>query len=103
MDTVLWDFSIRRMSKVEKNEVTSAKAAVSISKKEAKKARKKAKKAAKKAEKRERKDIKSAYTKALRKGNTDKMLAILAIMLTVAPIIAEFVMDKLNKKDSNKQ
>ena len=84
---------------MEKNGVGTAKKAVSIARKEAKKAAKAAKKAAKKAEKRERKDIKSAYIKALRKGNTDKMLAVIALLLTLAPVVAELVMDKKNSSD----
>ena len=87
---------------MEKNGVSKAKKVKSISLKAAKKERKAAKKAAKKAEKRERKDIKSAYTKALKKQGSDKMLAVIAILLTVAPIVAEFVMDKLDKKSATK-
>ncbi|MBR1772796.1 MAG: hypothetical protein IJ749_02765 [Eubacterium sp.] len=83
---------------MEKNGVTRAKKAVSIAKKEAKKARKKEKKAAKKAEKRERKDIRAAYTKALKSQNTDKMLAILAILLTILPIAAQFISDFIDDK-----
>ena len=83
---------------MEKNEVTSAKRAVSISKKNAKKAAKKEKKAAKKQEKKDRKDIRSAYTKALRSGNTDTMLAFFAILLVLIPIIAQEVMDFIDSK-----
>ena len=85
---------------MEKNGVTRAKKAVSIAKKEAKKARKKEKKAAKKAEKRERKDIKSAYMKALKKQSSDKMLTCIALILAIAPIAAQYIMDaKDNKKE----
>ena len=84
---------------MEKNGVTKAKSAVSLSKKEAKKARKKAKKESKKAEKRERKDIRTAYTKALRKGNTDKMLAVTAIILTILPLAAEFMIERKNGEE----
>ena len=87
---------------MEKNGVSKAKSAISITKKELKKARKKAKKEAKKAEKRERKDIKSAYFKALHKNNSDKTLALIAILLTAAPFVAQAVMDFIDKKDSSK-
>ena len=83
---------------MEKNGVTKAKSAVSITKKELKKAAKKAKKAAKKAEKRERKDIKAAYTKALRKQRPDKMIAILAIILASAPVVLQLIVDKKDAK-----
>ncbi|SNU08601.1 hypothetical protein SAMN06297422_11934 [Lachnospiraceae bacterium] len=83
---------------MEKNGVTKAKSAVSITKKELKKAAKKAKKAAKKAEKRERKDIKAAYTKALRKQSPDKMIAILAIILASAPVVLQLIVDKKDAK-----
>ena len=81
---------------MEKNGVSTAKKAISIAKKAAKKEAKAAKKAAKKAEKRERKDIKSAYMKALKKGNTDKMLALIALLLAAAPVVAELIVDKKN-------
>ena len=85
---------------MEKNGVSRAKSAVNISKKNLKKARKVEKKAAKKKEKRERKDIKSAYMKALRKGNSDKALALIAVILTIAPIGLQFIMDMTqNKKE----
>lgn len=90
-DTVVKDKDGKNM---EKNGVTKAKSALSLAKKEAKKAAKKAKKAAKKAEKRERKDIKAAYTKALRKQSPDKMIAVLAIILTAAPVIVQLIIDK---------
>ena len=83
---------------MEKNGVTKAKPAINITKKALKKMRKQAQKSAKKAEKRERKDIRAAYTKALKKQNTDKMLAIIAILLTVAPIAVQFVVDKTDKE-----
>ena len=83
---------------MEKNGVSKAKSAVSLAKKNAKKLAKQEKKTAKKAEKRERKDIKSAYMKALRKGNTDKMLAVLAIVLTAIPIGLQLIVDKLDSK-----
>ena len=83
---------------MEKNCVSKAKTAISITKKDLKKAKKKAKKEAKKAEKRERKDIKSAYIKALRKGNTDKMLAIFAIFLTALPIVTQVIVDATDNK-----
>ncbi|SEQ94570.1 hypothetical protein SAMN02910369_02734 [Lachnospiraceae bacterium NE2001] len=84
---------------MEVNGVTKAKKAVNLSKKNIKKLRKQEKKSAKKAEKRERKDIKSAYIKALRKGNSEKSLAIIAVLLTVAPFVAQFVVDLLDKKE----
>lgn len=90
-DTVVKDKDGKNM---EKNGVTKAKSALSLAKKEAKKAAKKAKKA----EKRERKDIKAAYTKALRKQSPDKMIAVLAIILTAAPVIVQLIIDK---KDNN--
>lgn len=82
---------------MEKNGVTKAKSAVSVTKKALKKARKQAKKAAKKAEKRERKDIRAAYTKALKKQNTDKMLAVVAIILTIIPIGVQMIVDRRDK------
>ena len=82
---------------MEKNGVSRAKPAVSISKKQAKKNRKIQKKADKKAEKRQRKDIKKAYTKALAKQSPDKFLAVVAVLLAVAPIVAEYIMDKKDK------
>ncbi|MCR5214496.1 MAG: hypothetical protein K6E10_08755 [Eubacterium sp.] len=85
---------------MEKNGVSKAKKVKSISLKKAKKERKAAKKAAKKQEKRERKDIKAAYTKALKKQGADKMLAIVAILLTLAPVVAQFIVDK--KEENNK-
>lgn len=88
---------------MEKSTVSKAKPAVSVKGKELKKARKKAKKAAKKAEKRERKDIRAAYTKALKKHNTDKMLAILAILLTIAPMLVQFIVDKKDDLKMKKQ
>ena len=84
---------------MEVNGVTKAKKAVNLSKKNIKKLRKQEKKSAKKAEKRERKDIKSAYIKALRKGNSEKSLAIIAVLLTIAPFVAQFVVDLLDKKE----
>ena len=83
---------------MEKNGVTKAKSAVSITKKALKKAKKQAKKAAKKAEKRERKDIRAAYTKALQKRNTDSMLAVIAIVLTIIPIGVQLIVDWRKKK-----
>ena len=61
---------------MEKNGVTKAKSAVSITKKALKKARKQEKKAAKKAEKNERKDI----------------------ILTVIPIAVQAVVDLIDRK-----
>ena len=86
---------------MKKNGVSTAKKAVNLAKKNAKKLHKQEKKAAKKAEKRERKDIKSAYVKALRKGNSDKTLALIAVMLTAATFIAQAVMDYIDKKNSS--
>lgn len=87
---------------MDKNGVTKAKRAANLAKKNAKKLLKQEKKAAKKTEKRERKDIKSAYMKALRKGNTDRTLAGIAILLTVIPVLlqlgVEFIDSKNNKK-----
>ena len=88
---------------MEKNGVSKAKKAVSLSKKLAKKAKKQEKKAIKKQEKRERKDIRAAYTKALKKYNTDKMLAILAILLTIAPMLVQFIVDKKDDLKKKKQ
>jgi len=85
---------------MEKSGVTKAKRAVNLARKNAKKIRKQEKKAAKKAEKRERKDIKSAYMKALRKGNSDKSLALIAVLLTIAPFVAQFIVDRLDKKNN---
>ena len=82
---------------MEVNGVTKAKKAVNLSKKNVKKLRKQEKKAAKKAEKRERKDIKSAYMKALRKGNSEKSLALIAVLLTVAPFVVQFIVDLQDK------
>ena len=77
---------------MEKNGVSKAKKAVSLSKKLAKKA--------KKQEKRERKDIKSAYMKALKKQSSDKMLTVIALLLAIAPIAAQYIMDaRENKKE----
>ena len=87
---------------MQKNGVSTAKAAVNLAKKNAKKMKKQENKAAKKAEKRERKDIKSAYMKALRKGNTDRTLAGVAIVLTIIPLAVQFVVDLLDKKGSSK-
>jgi hypothetical protein len=85
---------------MEKNGVSKARKAVSLSKKLAKKAKKQEKKATKKQEKRERKDIKSAYMKALKKQSSDKMLTCIALLLAVAPIAAQYIMDaKDNKKE----
>lgn len=83
---------------MEKNGVTKAKKAKSVSKKLAKKATKQKKKENKKAEKRERKDIKKAYMKALKKQNTEKMLSIFAIVLEIIPIALEAVVDKIDSK-----
>ena len=44
----------------------------------------------------ERKDIKAAYTKALKKQGTEKMLAVIMIVLTIIPIAAEFIVDKID-------
>ncbi len=90
---------------MEKNGVTRAKKAKSLSAQTVKKARKLQKKADKKAEKRERKDIKAAYTKALSKQGSDKMLAVIAILLTLAPIVAQYAVDYLDakKKDSERE
>ena len=85
---------------MEKSGVTKAKRAVNLARKNAKKIRKQEKKAAKKAEKRERKDIKSAYMKALKKQSSDKMLTCIALILAIAPIAAQYIMDaKDNKKE----
>ena len=85
---------------MEKGGVDKAKSAVSITKKQLKKNQKAAKKAEKKAEKRERKDIRTAYTKALKKGRTDNMLAVFAIVITLIPIAAQFLIDmKDGRKD----
>ncbi len=84
---------------MEKNSVTSAKSAKkakSPSANIAKKNEKKQKKLEKKAEKMERKDIKAAYTKALKKQGTEKMLAVIMIVLTIIPIAAEFIVDKID-------
>ena len=86
---------------MEKNSVTSAKSAKkakSPSAKIAKKNEKKQKKLEKKAEKMERKDIKAAYTKALKKQGTEKMLAVIMIVLTIIPIAAEFIVDQIDSK-----
>ena len=83
---------------MEKNGVTKAKSAVSITKKALKKAKKQEKKAAKKAEKNERKDIRAAYTKALTKQNSDKTLATIAIILTVIPIAVQAIVDLIDRK-----
>ena len=88
---------------MKKNGVSTAKAAVNLAKKNAKKAQKQEKKVAKKAEKRERKDIKSAYMKALRKGNTDRTLAGIAVLLAVIPVALQFVVELLDKKGSSKK
>ena len=85
---------------MEKSGVTKAKRAVNLARKNAKKIRKQEKKAARKAEKRERKDIKSAYMKALRKSNSDKSLALIAVLLTIAPFVAQFIVDRLDKKNN---
>ena len=85
---------------MEKSGVTKAKRAVNLARKNAKKIRKQEKKAAKKAEKRERKDIKSAYMEALRKSNSDKSLALIAVLLTIAPFVAQFIVDRLDKKNN---
>lgn len=87
---------------MEKNGVSKAKRAVSLAKKNAKKLRKQQKKTAKKAEKRERKDIRAAYTKALRKSNPDKSLALIAVLLTAAPFVAQFVVDMIDEKKRGK-
>ena len=87
---------------MDKNGVSKAKKAINLAKKNAKLLHKQEKKAAKKAEKRERKDIKSAYFKALHKNNSDKTLALIAILLTAAPFVAQAVMDFIDKKDSSK-
>ena len=84
---------------MEKNGVSKAKKAVSLAKKNAKKAKKLEKKANKKQEKRERKDIKSAYMKALKKQSSDKMLTIIALLLAIAPIAAQYIMDARDKKE----
>ena len=77
---------------MEKNGVSKAKKAVSLSKKLAKKAKKQEKKATKKQEKRER--------KALKKQSSDKMLTCIALILAIAPIAAQYIMDaKDNKKE----
>ena len=83
---------------MEKNEVTSAKKAVSISKKNIKKAEKKEKKAAKKKEKKDRKDIRIAYTKALRSGNTETILAVFALLLAIIPIFVQEVIDRIDRR-----
>ena len=88
---------------IKKNGVSTAKKAVNLARKNAKAIHKQEKKAAKKAEKIERKDMKRAYMKALRKGNSDKTLAFIAILLTAAPFIAQAVMDYLDKKNSSDQ
>lgn len=86
---------------MKKNGVSAAKKAVNLARKNAKKLHKQEKKAAKKAEKRERKDIKNAYMKALKKSNPDKTLALIAVLLTAAPFIAQAVMDYIDKKNSS--
>ncbi|MBR6402798.1 MAG: hypothetical protein IKS48_05395 [Eubacterium sp.] len=83
---------------MEKNGVSKAKKAVNLAKKNAKKAKKLEKKAFKKQEKRERKDIQSAYMKALKKQSSDKMLTVIAILLAIAPIAAQYIMDARDKK-----
>lgn len=85
---------------METNGVSRAKPAVSITKKELKKARKAVKKAAKKQEKKERKDIRAAYTKALKTQSPDKMLSVIAILLTLLPIIVQYIVDIVDKKDA---
>ncbi len=82
---------------MEKNGVSKAKKAKSLAKKNIKKARKLEKKQLKKAEKRERKDIKAAYTKALKQQSPDKALAVVAILLTIAPFVAQFIVDRKDK------
>ena len=84
---------------MEKNGVTRAKSAVSIGRKEAKKAAKKAKKAAKKQEKKERKDIRAAYTKALKTQSPDKLLACFAVVLTVVPVLVQFLIEMKDNKE----
>ncbi len=91
-----------RVNNMDKNGVSRAKKAVNLARKNAKKLRKQEKKSEKKAEKRERKDIKRAYFKALRKGNSEKSLAFLAVLLTAAPFIAQVVVDFLDDKKNNK-
>jgi hypothetical protein len=88
----------KRRGSMEKNGVTKAKPAVNLAKKNAKKQRKIEKKEQKKKEKRERKDIKSAYMKALKKSNPDKILSLIAVLLTVAPIVVQFIVDRKEEK-----
>jgi|GEM_PF-2509574 len=87
-------------TEVAKTVVKSAKKAKNIAKKADKQLKKKEKKIAKKREKKEMKNIRKAYTKALKSSNAEKSLSYLVILLTAAPLIAEVVMNLMDKRES---
>ena len=87
---------------MEKNGISKAKKAKNIGAKRAKKEAKRQKKIEKKAEKMERKDIRAAYETALKKQGTEKMLAVIMIVLTISPIAVDMVIEQLDKNKEAK-
>ena len=77
-------------------EVKKAAAAVPV--RDTKKEIKKAKKAAKKEMKRKDKIERKAYEKAIKKANSDKLLTILALLLTSAATVLNLLLDKREKE-----
>lgn len=82
---------------MEKNGVSRAKRAKSISAKEIKKIIKKRKKEEKKQHKRDKKNIEVAFRKAYNKQNTEKYLSFIVILLSIAPFLTQLIVDKVNK------
>ncbi|MBQ6231294.1 MAG: hypothetical protein IJJ74_09310 [Eubacterium sp.] len=93
---------IKKPKEVKKTE----KAIRALKVKEMKKELKRARKKAKKEEKRMVKVEKKAYAKALKKANSDKFLAITAILLTAASTALTIALDKreksLEEEETNK-